>query len=101
MKMRLILSLLAAVLVVFFFLFVAALPLSPMPVQLVNSQHVQVRPVVMPSPPVAVSAALKQAVPEVVSVPDVKPDTKLDVKNEVFKCKDNGQDTYSTTPWVA
>lgn len=101
MKMRLILSLLAAVLVVFSFLFVAALPLSPMPVQLVNSQHVQVRPVVMPSPPVAVSAALKQAVPEVVSVPDVKPDTKLDVKNEVFKCKENGQITYSTTPCAA
>lgn len=93
MKTRLILSFLASVLVVFSFLYFAAFPLSPMPLQLVNSQSVQTRSVVLLSPPVIVSPALKQEVPEVASVPDVKP--------EVFKCKENGHTTYSATACAA
>lgn len=88
--MRVFLSFLASVLVVFAALFVFSASVVPMPIRSVNARYVPVRPVVMPSPPVVVSAALKEEGPEVVPVPDVK--------NEVFKCKENGHITYSSTP---
>lgn len=91
--MRTVLSLLAGVLVVFAALFIFSVSLVPMPMQLVNVQPVQARSVVMSSPPVAVSPALKQEVPEVAPAPEAK--------NEVFKCKVNGQIIYSAMPCAA
>lgn len=90
--MRVFLSFLASVSVVFSFLFFAALPLSPMPVQLVNAWHVQALPVVMPSPPAAVSVAPQDL------ARDIAVATAPEAKAEVFKCKENGHITYSATP---
>lgn len=88
--MRVVLSLLASVVIVFSLLFVAVLPPSSMPMQLVDVRHAQALPVVMPSPTVAVSPVLKPEVLEVAPVPEAK--------NEVYKCKENGHITYSSTP---
>lgn len=94
MKMRVILSFLASVLVVFSFLFIAALPPSPMQIQFFNVRPVPAQLAVAPLPPVlpvAVSPA-----PKIFEVAPV-----LGAKPEVFKCKENGHTTYSATPCAA